>query len=376
MGVGISPDRGERAERAAGGRPERTPESETELLAGRMADTEVSPGRAFEGASPSGATPGAWFAAERQGTAGPSLTARTAETRPFFADGPETELLSGPVPEFGRPGRASWDDPDHSDDPAHTHDPHEVTVQIDGTGGRLDDLLVQQAKGAPTTQEASDGPVFVDESGRRSRRFRRLGMFVAVACAVYAVVIVGTLVSGNSNAPWLPGLSQEKDQPAGQVDTSPLPGQSMDPSRTGDATAPGAVAPAADGTTPSPGSTPTPGASNEAASPGASGDPEPSTSTTTKPKPGVTTKKPAPDPTSTKTVINPPTPDSTPPSTPGTTPDPTESGDTAGSTGAGAEAVAQSVAVAPVALIRGESAQSSGTASSLSLSLPSPENLL
>ena len=39
-------------------------------------------------------------------------------------------------------------------------------------GGRA----VQQAKDAPAAHDGSDGPVFVDESGRRSRRYRRIGM--------------------------------------------------------------------------------------------------------------------------------------------------------------------------------------------------------
>ncbi|MET9889271.1 hypothetical protein ABZZ47_03480 [Streptomyces sp. NPDC006465] len=372
MGVGISPDRGERAERAAGGRSERTPEPETELLAGLVTEDDTFSGRASEAGSPSGHAPAAWFTSTGSADAGPALAARTAETRPFFDDGPETELLSGPVPDLDGPLPSSWE---HPEDPEHTHDPHEVTVQLDGAGRRLDDWLVQQAKGAPTTQEASDGPVFVDESGRRSRRFRRLGMLVAVACAVYAVVIVATLLSGNSNAPWLPVPGQEKDQPAGQVDTSPLPSQPVDPSGTGNATAPGAVATASDGTTPSPGSTPAPGASDKAASPGASSDPKPTTSTTKKPKPGATTKDPDPGPSN--PVVDPPT-DTATATTPGATADPTETagtGDSAG-TGAGTEAVAFSVVMAPVAQVPGESAQSGVLGSTYSLSLPSPENLL
>ncbi|MET9405638.1 hypothetical protein ABZX90_07625 [Streptomyces sp. NPDC002935] len=336
---------------------------------GRAAETEAFSGRASAAGSPSGLAPGAWFTADRPPYDEPSL-ARTSKARPFFSDDPETELLSGPTPDHERSLHSSWENPD---DPAHTHDPHEVTVQLDGAGRQLEDWLVQQAQGAPATQEASDGPVFVDESGRRSRRFRRLGMLVAVACAVYAVVIVATLLSGNSNAPWLPVPGQD-DQPAGQVDTSPLPSQSVNPSGTGDATAPGAAATASDGTTPSPGSTPTPGTSGKATAPGASSDPEPSASATKKPKPGVTTKDPDPDPNPSLPVVNPPT-DSSPSTTPGTTPDPTETAGTGGSAGAGTgtEAVAFSV-VAPVVQIRVESAQSSVPSSPYSLS--SPEILL
>ena len=118
------------------------------------------------------------------------------------------------------PGRSGWDDSgadagqdswQESEHPEHTHDPHEVTVQLDGVGRQLEDWLVQQAKGAPNAQDASDGPVFVDETGRRSRRYRRIGMAVGMACAVYAVVILATLLSGNSSAPWLPELGQEQE---------------------------------------------------------------------------------------------------------------------------------------------------------------------
>lgn len=118
----------------------------------------------------------------------------------------------------------------------HTHDPHEVTVQMDVVGPQMEDWLVQQAKGAPGgSGKESDGPVFVDESGRRAGWLRRLGILVGVACAVYAVVIVATLLSGNSDAPWVPVEGQEGDKPAGQVDTSPQPEESVDPSVTAEA---------------------------------------------------------------------------------------------------------------------------------------------
>ncbi|MEU1159875.1 hypothetical protein ABZ372_03230, partial [Streptomyces sp. NPDC005921] len=85
-------------------------------------------------------------------------------------------------------------------------------------------MTVQNEVGAvrirPGAADGSDAPVFVDASGRRSRRFRRLGMAVALACAVYAVVIVVTLLSGSSDAPWLPVPGQDADKPAGQVHDS------------------------------------------------------------------------------------------------------------------------------------------------------------
>ncbi|MFG2359461.1 hypothetical protein [Streptomyces sp. NPDC048521] len=104
-----------------------------------------------------------------------------------------------------------------------THDPHEVTVQLDAV--QLGDVRLSPAAGAPRGSDA-DGPVFVDESGRRSRRFRLLGVLVAVACTVFAVVIVATLMSGSSDAPWLPVPGQNEEKPASQIDTSPLPSTS------------------------------------------------------------------------------------------------------------------------------------------------------
>ncbi|WP_406352644.1 hypothetical protein [Streptomyces sp. NBC_00658] len=251
----------------------------------------------------------------------------------------ESELLAGGAERGPGPERSGpiWE----QDDPGHTHDPHEVTIQLDGAGRQLEDWLVQQAKDAPTAQDGSDGPVFVDESGRRSRRYRRLGMLVGLACAVYAVVIVVTLLSGNSNAPWIPMPGQQEDQPAGQVDTSPLPAETVSPTGTGSAS-PGASATASDGTTPAPGANPTPDASGSAANPGTSTDPKPSTSATTSADPGTSTT-PDPDPEPTATATN--SPDPTPTDT-ATTPAPSDSPVTGGDTGAVAEgAVEQNLVV-------------------------------
>ncbi|MCX4908293.1 hypothetical protein [Streptomyces sp. NBC_00878] len=192
-------------------------------------------------------------------------------------------------------GQDSWQESEH---PEHTHDPHEVTVQMDGVGRQLEDWLVQQAKGAPSAQDASDGPVFVDETGRRSRRYRRIGMAVGMACAVYAVVILGTLLSGNSSAPWLPELGQkQEDGPAGKVDTPPLPADSAGP--TGSVSPSPGVTPPAGGTV-----TNSPGA-------GTSKDPSASASKTGEspdPKPSVTSTKPdTPKPTPTGPSNTPPT---------------------------------------------------------------------
>ncbi|MFI6340626.1 hypothetical protein [Streptomyces sp. NPDC050535] len=288
-----------------------------------------------------------WPLAQRQGSGG-------AER------GPEPEFRSGaergldperPVP--------SWEE---TEEPGHTHDPHEVTIQLDGAGRQLEDWLVQQAKGAPAAQEASDGPVFVDESGRRSRRYRRLGMLVGLACAVYAVVILATLLSGNSNAPWIPMPGQQEEQPAGQVDTTPLPAETASPTGTA-SVSPGATATASDGTTPEPGVIPTPDASGSAVDPGTSANPKPSTSASSVPNPGTsTTPDPDPDPSDPVTTSPDPTPTES-----ATSADPTETATTGGDSGSVADGAVEQQ---PVAIIEPEP---STIRSSSSLS---PENIL
>ncbi len=213
-------------------------------------------------------------------------------------------------------GHDSWQESEH---PEHTHDPHEVTVQLDGVGRQLEDWLVQQAKGAPSTQEGSDGPVFVDETGRRSRMYRRIGMAVGLACAVYAVAILITLISGNSNAPWLPIKDQQEDSPAGQVEPSPQPTDSAVPSGSASAS-PEASVSGTEGTTPSPGASLSADTSASAKAPDTSADPKPSASTT---KPGTGTNN-SPDPGDDPTDEVPASPDPEP--------EPTDTGVTDGPT--------------------------------------------
>ncbi|MEU2584595.1 hypothetical protein ABZ612_16880 [Streptomyces avermitilis] len=212
--------------------------------------------------------------------------------------------------------------------PGHSYDPHEVTVQLDGGGRQLDDPLVERGNGGPVGGggQDSDGPVFVDESGRRRRRLRRLGMVVGIACAVYAVVIVATLLSGNSNAPWLPVPRQKDDTPAARVDTSPPPSHRAHPSAPA-AFLPSAGATADAGKRPSKGGAgSTHGPSARASAPAASTAPRPSASTA-KPKPGSSsnTKNPAPGPSD-------PVGGSSPAPTPsgGVTPEPSPSPATGG----------------------------------------------
>ncbi|MFI6404182.1 hypothetical protein [Streptomyces sp. NPDC050548] len=173
----------------------------------------------------------------RKGPAGP-LTGSPVGPPIGSPVGPSTGSSVGPSGALADP----WGAP-------AANDPDEVTVQLDGPAEELGSD--PGAKGAG--QDGSDGPVFVDESGRRSRRYRRIGMAVGIACAVYAVVIVATLLSGSSDAPWLPMPGQKDDPPASKVDTSPLPAESGRPSGGGGSVAPGNIPTVSDGTTPSPG---------------------------------------------------------------------------------------------------------------------------
>ncbi|MFE6159335.1 hypothetical protein ACFQ7F_10550 [Streptomyces sp. NPDC056486] len=193
--------------------------------------------------------------------------------------------------------------------PEHTHDPNEVTVQIDGVGRQLADLSVESG------QEAPDGPVFVDETGRRSRRYRRIGVLVGIACAVYAVIIVGTLLSGNSDAPWIP-VDPKDEKPASKVDTPNRPADPLDPS-------------ASSGTTPSPGAS-----ESGTTAPATGGDGSADPSETDDDKADAGDGKPDPDPTGGGDPDPDPTdgggsgggdPDPTDdPTKPGTDPDPTD----------------------------------------------------
>ncbi|MFE9172591.1 hypothetical protein ACFYNZ_24460 [Streptomyces kebangsaanensis] len=244
--------------------------------------------------------PGSWF--DKGHPAGPAAEAETrflpgpaAGSTGSAADSPtgaDTERFG---PAGTGPLRVQVDDPWQNDETRGTHDPHEVTIQLDAV-----ELSGPSAAAVGTVGgKEADRPVFVDESGRRSRRFRRLGMAVGLACAVYAVVIVVTLLSGNAAAPWVPiPVPGADDTPASKVKESPHPTESADPSADAsdvpdagaDPSAPSAGVNPAPGTTAAPGTSARPGTT-----PDASTTPEPSASSTKKSLPdGTATTPPAP----------------------------------------------------------------------------------
>ncbi|QHY95811.1 hypothetical protein SSPS47_11845 [Streptomyces sp. S4.7] len=168
----------------------------------------------------------------------------------------------------------------------------DVTVELDGLGRQLSELpgRTTEATGMPAARAAdsAEGPVFVDASGRRSKKLRRLGWVLAIASACYAVALVAALVGGSSSAPWLqiPGVSDKRDSDKVEIQPPPTDRPTV------------VATPGAGGLDPSPADSVsgTPSAPGE--SPGASNDPDPSGSASGKPdpdpKPGKTDPKPDP----------------------------------------------------------------------------------
>ncbi|MFF4898270.1 hypothetical protein [Streptomyces sp. NPDC001068] len=210
--------------------------------------------------------------------------------------------------------------------PAGARRPHPFPARNPDRAPHPDD--VGQVRIRPTgAPEVSDAPVFVDESGRRSRRFRRIGTAVGLACAVYAVVIVVTLLSGSSDAPWLPVPGQNHDRPAGRVDGPPRPARSSDSSGDDGPVAGPAVS--GDGATPSArSSSGTPGARTADGGPSASASARPTSSvraTGAPPEPGSSSGAPSPS-VSAPVSESPPPPASSPPASPSESAAPTGSG--------------------------------------------------
>lgn len=177
------------------------------------------------------------------------------------------------------------------------HEPSDVTIELDGLGRQLSELPSgpkhpqKSGSAEDVDQESSDGPVFVDASGRRSKKFRRAGWILAAVCACYAVTLVVALMGGNSSAPWLniPGVKVdkksdsvkvEKPAPSGSAADGVLPGGPSLPVPTDSngSPIPGTSASATTGAS----GIPAPGASGSAKPPkqtaGAPGKPDPGNS--------------------------------------------------------------------------------------------------
>lgn len=266
--------------------------------------------------------------------------------------------------------RDPWQEEPAGEPVAVTHDPHEVTVQLDAVQFGADGVLRTATAKPGGSQESADGPVFVDESGRRSRRYRRIGLAVGLACAGYAAVIVATLVSGNSDAPWLPVPGQQQERPAGKVETSPRP--------DGTDTAPGSGTGLLPGDSPSDGATglpepgasvPAPGATAGRDEPGASADPEPTATRRSRQPGSATGTTPAPQASEQPATTPPP---ASPP--PADDPAPVTSAP-AGDGGAApaADPVAAPAADRPVAA---ENAGAEPAPTATSAAAPSPEYVL
>lgn len=197
----------------------------------------------------------------------------------------------------------------------HTHEPNDVTVPLDGLGRQLSELPVE-----PSSPDPSDGPVFVDESGRRSKTYRRVGWVLAAVCAVYAVTLVVAVLGGNSAAPWLP-LSGPKEKHAEEVEVRPAPSGDVVSESPG--ATPGVSAPVSGSAS----AAPSDGASASAASaaPGASA----SASASVKPPRGNSSSAPAPHTSVSTTPAGEPTvsvsPEPPVEETPPASPDPVES---------------------------------------------------
>ncbi|MFD7704023.1 hypothetical protein [Streptomyces caelestis] len=339
-----------------------------------------APGARPAGASfrPGGARPSGDFGAVGfpPAPAHPSSDSGTAVLPPV-SGGPSSDPgaptgLLRPSSDLGAPTasrtpvRDPWQE-EAGDSAAATHDPHEVTVQLDsvqiGEGLELRRAPGHRADGA---QEAA-GPVFVDESGRRSRLYRRIGLAVGLACAGYAVVMVATLLSGNSDAPWMPVPGQE-DKPAGQVETTPRPEETGATPGSDTSLAPGDTPTTGAPTLPAPGATApaTGGGSGTADQPDAA-DPTPAATrrNTTEPATGGggdTTTTP-PDDTVSTAPADPPVSEA---------PDPVTTAPTGGEAG-GTDNLADAPADQPVVVADGSAAQPEP---STTPAAPSPENVL
>ncbi|MFJ4693048.1 hypothetical protein [Streptomyces sp. NPDC088766] len=260
------------------------------------------------------------------GGRGTGMQTRKARARSFWeaedAPGSARTEATATLPA----GAALFPDSTNAGPAGAVDDPHELTVHL----ANIDPVSFE---GGPESQDGAGKPVFVDESGRRSRRLRRVGTAVGIACSVYALVIVATLVSGNSSAPWLPLPGQAGDTPAEQVETSSGPSATASPSGSAGAAPSAGPSGSSASTAATAGATEAPGASTGPGRPTVSAPPEASTGTTTQ-KPAATATASSPTTPAASASPSAPAPEASQ-SDSGGDPSPTADDGTGGGTGTG-----------------------------------------
>lgn len=151
---------------------------------------------------------------------------------------------------------------------------------VNGAGWLVGCAAVHQTTGPDThpqqrespvasRRHAATGPVFVDTSGRRQRRVRRLGLLLAVPAVAYIAVLVSALLGGpGASSAYLPLPDSAEHHPRGPASGAPQ--------RAGD-----------DPGRPEPASSAVPENPSGAASRTPASAPRPGTSATAPPSPGA-----------------------------------------------------------------------------------------
>ncbi|MEV7519403.1 hypothetical protein [Streptomyces sp. NPDC091371] len=87
---------------------------------------------------------------------------------------------------------------------------------------------------SPSPAEAAEpSPVFVDTSGRRQRRVRRLGWLLVVPAAAYVVLVLSSLFGGPTlRSPFLPAPRVADAAPSTSPAAEPRPSASAGPRRS------------------------------------------------------------------------------------------------------------------------------------------------
>ncbi len=103
--------------------------------------------------------------------------------------------------------------------------------------------LIPAARPAPG--EEGSAPVFVDSSGRRGRRIRRVAYAAGALCAAYTGVLALSFMGATPFAPRtvlpVPGLPSEKPSAVTETPRGDLPGESVTHSPGGASTSPSAL---------------------------------------------------------------------------------------------------------------------------------------